>query len=340
MNDLQFVAAEDTEHLGACALQQPPEAALLDRLTQPDPTGFPQRGKKCRNAFRVRQPLVDAQAGDAAVIRMGTTPGGTLVLENTHHFMPDVEAVDQCIGAGSNIAQLAAAKHTAPEITCVAEPRQGVHHRLAGTTCVAGVAVVHRHMEREVVRIQAKLIQLVGRDQQVQRQLFVAQVESNDFRQELLGVPTQCELNQALDVEAVVQIVYCIQAVARQEISVQNDMILVRHPLAQLFDIGADQVGEFGVAPVSDQPIQPRAIDQFRRRSRAQKIQRVGPVGEIAARRSGLALFQIDAVLGRDSLGIAFHPEAEIFRGFRQVASRRFDASQLLQQKNRCFATG
>ena len=56
---------------------------------------------------------------------------------------------------------------------------------------MAGVGVVDRDMQREVVGVNAQFVQLIGRDQQVQRQLFVAQIEANEFRQEIAGVPAQ-----------------------------------------------------------------------------------------------------------------------------------------------------
>ena len=72
---------------------------------------------------------------------------------------------------------------------------------------MAGVAVVHRDVQGEVVRIEPELVEFVGGDQQVQRQLLVAEVEADHLRQEFLAVPAQRQLDQALFVEGVVQVV-------------------------------------------------------------------------------------------------------------------------------------
>src|SRR2546427_2715330 len=61
---------------------------------------------------------------------------------------------------------------------------------------MAGVGVVHGDMQREVVGIYSQLIEFVGGDEQVQRQLLIAQVESHDLGQELLRIPAQRQLYQ------------------------------------------------------------------------------------------------------------------------------------------------
>src|SRR5690606_29103795 len=81
------------------------------------------------------------------------------------------------------------------------------------------------------------------------------------------------------------------------------------------------------------------AVDQLGRRHAAQKMQRMGLAGEVAARRTGTATVQIGLVLQADLLGVAGQPLAEPSRIFGKVAGQASSCLQLAAQILHCAAT-
>ena len=56
---------------------------------------------------------------------------------------------------------------------------------------MAGGGVVHRHVQGEIIRVDANFIELVRGNEQVQRQLFVTEVVADRLRQEAFARVTE-----------------------------------------------------------------------------------------------------------------------------------------------------
>lgn len=99
----------------------------------------------------------------------------------------------------------------------------------------------------------------------MQRKLFVAEVVADHLGQKLVSGFAQCQLYRALQVMLVGSYPGVLQAMFGEQFAVNHHMILRRVAAAELFQIGADQSFETRVAPVTQQAIQPGAVDQFGR---------------------------------------------------------------------------
>ena len=158
---------------------------------------------------------------------------------------------------------------------------------------MAGVGVVDRDMQGEVGRIDAELVQLVSGDRQVQRQLFVAEVEADHLGQPLVGMGCQSELQGALQVLRIGLVLPALEPMGGEQLAVQQHMVALGPPIAELFHIDAHQIGEARVLPVAQDAVQPAAVDELGGGYAAQKMKRMRAVAKEAARRPCLALGQI-----------------------------------------------
>ncbi|MNL09569.1 hypothetical protein D3C87_1303360 [compost metagenome] len=71
-------------------------------------------------------------------------------------------------------------------------------------------------MQGEIIRIDAQLTQFISADQQVQRQLLIAEVVADDFRHECVAASAQRELNRALHKVLIGQSLFVVTVVGGQ----------------------------------------------------------------------------------------------------------------------------
>ncbi len=126
-------------------------------------------------------------------------------------------------------------------------------------------------------------------------------------------------MNEALPVKVIGQTVQLLQSVPRQQVAIDQHMVLVGSPFAEFFHIGANQIRQPRVFPMVGKAIQPGSINQLGRSDGAKKIKRMGAARKIAPRGSPFALLQVGAVTGVNRLRVVMHPRDQILRGFRQV---------------------
>ena len=320
MDHLLFVGAEYSEHGRLFADDQLPEATFLRVVAALDPAALVQHGEELLDIFT--EPLVDRAPFEAAVVGVDELTDRGLLLEDALHLAIEVEVADHRDGAGAQVVEPIAIAHAAIELGAVAHLRPGIQQALHSLLRVAVVGVVDGDVQGEVVRVDAQLGQLVGRDQQVQRQLLVTEVEADDFRQELLGVLGQRQLDGALDEVFVVQLLPVVAALAGQQLAVEHHVVLLRLPFAEFLQVGLDQRGETRIVPALQQAVEPGAVDQLGRRHAAQEMQRMGLAREIAARATGAALLEISLVLTADRFGALQHPGVQTGGVRRQVAGQ------------------
>ena len=132
---------------------------------------------------------------------MGAVPCSGFTGKYLHHLLVDIKALYDLGRSDAQIAQLGANAHAAPVLAAVIDAGCGVKGSRARALGVPRVGVVHRDMQREIVGVYAQLIELIGGDQQVQRELLIAQVKTNDLWQIILRVPGQCQLHEPLVVQ-------------------------------------------------------------------------------------------------------------------------------------------
>ncbi len=310
MDQLLFVEAEHAEHRRLLTGDQLPEAAGLRVLAALDPAAPLHDVEKLLDQRRRRQPLVHRAALEAAIIGMDELPDGRLLLEDASHLAVDIEALDHRQGAGAQFVEAIAITDATIELGTVAHLRPGGLQALNGLPGMAVVGVVDRDVQGEVIGIDAQLGQLVGGDQQVQRQLFVAEVETDHLRQELLGALGQGQLDRTLHEVLVVQVLPVVAALAGEQLAVEHHMVLFRQALAEFFQIGLNQCLEARLVPALQQAVEPGAVDQLGRRHTAQEVQRMGLAGKIASGRAGTPTVQIGLVLPADPFGMPAQPIA------------------------------
>ena len=129
---------------------------------------------------------------------MRAPASAALAVENRLDFLVNVITVNHFSVAGARIAERAAALHPLPVVVAAGQLRHVVQHRLHRPLRVAAVRVVHGDAQGELTQVDAQLVQFMGCDQQMQWQLLVAQVETNDFGQEFFGIQALCQLQCAL----------------------------------------------------------------------------------------------------------------------------------------------
>ena len=252
-----------------------------------------------------------------------------LLFQHPQYLLFGIEAGDHRKGAGAQIVQAITVDDPSIEFLAVADLRPGGQQALNGLFRMAVVGIVDRDVQGEVVGVDAQLGQLVSTDQQVQRQLFVTQIEADHLGQELLGMLGQRQLYRALDEVFVIEVLPIVAALAGEQLAVEHDMIFFRLTFAKLFQVGLDQRGKARVIPALQQAIEPGAVDQLGRRYALQKMQRMGLAGKIPTRRTGAALVEIGLVLAADFGGMPVEPFAEPGWVLRQIARQRRRSFQL-----------
>ena len=166
----------------------------------------------------------------------------------------------------------------------------------------------------------------------MQRQLLVAKVVADQLGQELLGVVGQAELDQALHEIFVWQALPLVAAVGVDQLLKQDDVVLLRHAVAEFLEVSRDQRPHRPLLPMLEKAEQPGAVDQLGRRDAFEEVQRVRLVAEKPARRAGLALRQVLLVLRADRIMVGGRPGLETVGALRQDWGRRAGGVDLAAQ--------
>jgi hypothetical protein len=87
---------------------------------------------------------------------------------------------------------------------------------------MTGAGVIDGHMQGEIVRIDAQLAELIGTDQQVQRQLFVAEVVADHLRQTSFTAGTECQLQCTLQVTLIGDGAGILQTVFSEQFAIDH----------------------------------------------------------------------------------------------------------------------
>jgi hypothetical protein len=303
VHQLTLVAAEGTEHGRAVALDQLPEAAGGRVLVAADPADLLELGEEVAHAAALAQPLADAAAPDLAGAAVERCADRRLALEDVDQLVLEVEALDRIDRADAEQVELVAGDHAAVERARVTEPGQ---HRLQAFDRFPGVAgrgVVDGDVQAKVGRVDAELVELVAGDEQVQRQLLVAQIEADQLGAELGRVLTERELDRALREERIGQLLPALAAMLLEQLAIDDDVVQLGAAVAELLEIGPDQRRQARIAPVPQQPVQPGAVDQLGRRHRLQQVKRMRSVGEITPRLARAATGEVGLIRLADLRG-------------------------------------
>ncbi len=205
---------------------------------------------------------------------------------------------------------------------------------------MAGAGVIDGHMQGEIVRIDAQLAELIGTDQQVQRQLFVTEVVTDHLRQTSFTAGTECQLQCTLQVALIGDGAGILQTVFSEQFAIDHHMVLRRIAVAEFFQIGTQQAVKTRVAPLRQQAVQPRAIHQFGRCHGLQKVQRMSLVAEVLARSARLTLLQVIGVLPGNFGAVPGDPVLPHRRILRQFFRQQRGALQLLGEKSCARVSG
>lgn len=162
---------------------------------------------------------------------------------------------------------------------------------------VAGTGVVDGDVKGEIVGIDVQFAQLIGADQQMQGQLFIAQVVADDLWQVFVTGITQGQLHGALQIKVIVDVRGIRQVVFGKQLAIEHHMVLRGLTVPQFFQVGAQQPFETVVVPVLDHAIQPGAVDPFGRRHGLEEVQGVGLAAEELPRAAVFAPLQVVSVL-------------------------------------------
>ncbi|MNZ31234.1 hypothetical protein D3C78_485280 [compost metagenome] len=291
------------------SFEQPPEAGLSRVGVAPDPAlGF-QHAEKFRHPVVAGQPLVHRASGDAAAVGMQAQAEYPLGAQNPQQFLLQIEARDRLQAVRPQLVQPVAGGK--PAQVFVTRPALGgtiEDGRLDGLVGVPGADIVDGHMHAEIPGIDPQFLQLVGADQQMERQLFVAQVVADQLRQEALDPVAQAELQRALQIIAVI-VGMAIQAfVPVEEAAIEAHVVERGVALPELLQVGTHQRLQAEVLPIAQRPVQPGTVDQLGRRHLAKKIQRMGTAAEIAAGFAAAARRQVFGVVRGSPAGVASRP--------------------------------
>ena len=279
------------------------------------------------------QPLVDGFPFKAAIVRVHVLSEWALALQHRQQFALKVEPFDDCAAALPEIIEPITQRYPTHKVGAISLKWQQIQNGLHGFLRMAGAGVVDGHVEGEVVRINAQLAELVTADQQMQRQLFVAKVIADHLRQEIIAAGTERELQRALQIAPVFQGTGMIEVVLGQQLAVDHHMVLRRITIAQFFQVGAQQAAKAWIAPMLQQAIQPRAIHQFGRCNRLQKVQRMSLAGKELPRPTCLALLQVIGVLAGNIGAVLGDPVVPGRWIVRKFLGQRGGALQLFVQE-------
>lgn len=207
----------------------------------------------------------------------------------------------------------------------VSEMRQGIEDRLRRPRRVARGGVVDRDMQREVVGVDAQLVQLIRADEQMERELFIAQIEAYDLRYELFGVLRQRELDGALDEVGGIKCFPLPALVRGKQRLVKQDVVPAWVSVSELLQVNAYELRIAGITPLRHHAIKPCPIDQLGWRHGFQKIQCVRLCLEVSPWPAVPAVGQVVPILAAHRRGVRFHPQGQIahVRGQVGVGVRR-----------------
>lgn len=166
--------------------------------------------------------------------------------EDAYHLILSVETANDRLGIDAKIVQPIPTSDAAPVILTARVTRRIERNRVDGFAGMAAVCIVHSDMQGEVIGIDAEFVQLIGSDQEVERQLLVSQIEADDLGQHGLGRPAQCELNRPLLHMVVTQMLPLAEPVGGQQRSVEQDVIFRCVAIPEFLQIGLNQAAMRG----------------------------------------------------------------------------------------------
>src|SRR5690606_40560039 len=111
-----------------------------------------------------------------------------LAAQHPDHLLLRIEGGDYRSGAGAELVELAAIEHATVKRRPGSELRQQGQQAVYRSLRMPGRRIVDGDVQREVIRIDVELVELIGRDQQMERQLLIAQIEADDLGQEIIGM--------------------------------------------------------------------------------------------------------------------------------------------------------
>ncbi|MNP01141.1 hypothetical protein D3C76_929450 [compost metagenome] len=333
MQQLFFVATEHAEHGRRIALDQLPEAAFPGWAMPFYPALALQRAEKILDLARRRQPLVDGLAFDLAVIGMHVLAEAAFAFEHGDHFLVQVETCNHRRRARPQVIESIAGGDPPIEFFAPLLHRHQVEQRFDRLAPVTAADVVDGHVQGEVVRVDPQLPQFIGADQQVQRQLLIAEVVADHLGHEHLAALPQCELNRTLAKVFVEQPLPVATVVRSQQLAVDHHVILPVIAVAQLFQISAQQPVIPQVLPVLKHTGQPSAIDLLGRGHPLQEKQGMGFVREIPTWPALLARFEVEGIVARDIGAMLFRPCRQLSWRFGQITGELGGLGQLLAQE-------
>src|SRR5690606_8396826 len=171
------------------------------------------------------------------------------------------EAVDDLGRRQGKIIQQVAEPNPSVKRLGIAGHRQVVQNGARRLVCMAGVGIVDGDVQLEVIGVDSQLVELIGGNQQVQRQLLVSQVIANQFRQEVLCQMPQCQLLGALDEMAGWQRFDVFQLMLCQQLLVQHNMVLFGLAFAEFLQVSAYQGVQAQVLPLWQNTEQPGTVN-------------------------------------------------------------------------------
>ncbi|MNN18064.1 hypothetical protein D3C81_1312690 [compost metagenome] len=249
VHQLFFVGIEHTKHRRTVARDQLPKTTGLRVFVALDPALVLQRLEETGQLLGCSQPLIDGLPFETAVIRMHVLGEWALALEHRQQLLLKVEAFNDCAAALPQIVEPIAQRYPAQKLSAIGLKRQQVKRRLHGFLRMAGAGVVDGHMEGEIVRIDPQFTEFVTADQQVQGQLFIAEVVADHLGQIVSTTDTEGQLYRALQVAFIVDGAAVLQIVLGEQFLVNHHVVLRRIAFAQLFQKGSQQPLETRVLP-------------------------------------------------------------------------------------------
>ncbi|RMS98534.1 hypothetical protein ALP57_200194 [Pseudomonas coronafaciens pv. oryzae] len=260
MHQLFFVAVEHAEHRRTSAFEQLPETAVNRVFVTLDPAPVLQHSKKLRNLIRLGQPLIDCFSIQTAVVGMHMLTERALALEHGYNFLLEIERLNDLAGAHAQLVQAITIGDTSIKLVALLTYRHQLEDALRRFAGMPGTGVIDGDVQSEVIRIDPQLVQLERGNQQMQRQLFIAQIVANDFRKVLITQLAQRKLDGRLQVRFIRQRGASVAIEIGQQFAIQRHVVLRLLTIPQLFQVRANQAVKPVVRPVWQQPVQPGPI--------------------------------------------------------------------------------
>ena len=130
---------------------------------------------------------------------------------------------------------------------------------------VTAGGVVDRDMQLEILAVDAQFGEFIGGNEQMQRWLFVAEVVTDQLREEVLTVATQCQLQCPLQIALVFKVQRFQATQAAHQPLIDRHMVAAHITAAQFFQVGPDQPVVAWVCPMPQGTVQPRTIHRLGR---------------------------------------------------------------------------